>query len=664
MADSAHHQSSFLGGVWGPLSQGRSDLPAYHQALNVSVNGITVEEGAWVRRSGFQFLGTSRGRSPAKLAPYTAGDASPFVLEFTDSHLRFWSGTGRVFGPHQSTITASSLASGVFSITVDNIHDLIIGDDIMIFMPEATTNYQLIAPVRNRTMRVTNIVGAVLTVKDDQGNAFTGLTSNANALLNFLVYQVYDKGTSWTGQANLNGLRTVAAEDKAFILSSTLFPQLLSTATYTSGNVDATFSLAAASFKDGPYLDQQGTFAVPETGTVSAYTGSITFTPTSSTFVAADVGRHIRLFSQPVAWNSGTTYTYGQTVTYQGKWWKNIAAGSYSTNNVNVIPGTLATVGSVQVAVWAAAPTEGQWAWGTITAQASTSCTVSLVTVLNSANGTTVAIWRLGVYHSGQYPTCGLFHEGRLWLAGAVANRFDASISSGLGSDGSITFSPTDPQGIVLDSSGISETLSTTQPAAIYWMAPDHQGILVGTLTGEWLIQASTLNDPLTPLTIQAHQITKYQCANIEPVRAGMALVFVQRYFRRLLEYLADAFSGKFSARHVNEFAKHLSETGIFDLAYQEETVPVLWCKMEDGSLAGCTYRRISRFITEAPAIQAWHKHILGGDYANDLVRLAQSICTQSSAAGGTTDMLYVSSSDASNANYYIECLRPLLEEA
>jgi len=356
---------------------------------------------------------------------------------------------------------------------------------------------------------------------------------------------------------------------------------------------------------------------------------------------------------QPQAWNSGTTYSYGQTVTYQGAYYTSIAAGSYSTLNVGITPGTAATSGAVQVSVWAAAPNEGQWAWGTITAQAGASCTVSLTTYLNSNNGTTISIWRLGVFKAGQYPTGGLYYEGRLWLFGAIPNRFDASSSNDI-----FTFSPTDQYGTVLDSSAISEVLNSAQLATIQWMAPDTQGILVGALEQEWLIQASTLTDPITPTSIQVHPVTKYGCANVEPRRCGMALVFAQRYGQRVIEYMADTFSQKFSGRHINEYSKHITAPGVVELQYQEEKAPIIWELMGDGTLAGVSYRRVSHFVSEPPVFEGAHRHQIGNG-----ARLVQST-TVLPNTDGLSDLLYVCTYAAAGGDYAVEVLRPIFEDA
>ena len=655
MTAATYHQSDFRGGEWSTVSQGRSEIPAYKTALAVSVNQILLEEGAVTRRSGTEWIGPTYGRTTAKLLGFKSTGALPYVMEFTNDNLQFYANTGYVCTNDRQVITASSSSGGVLDLTTTTNHGWSVGDTFILWFPAALSP-AIGGPYRNRVFKATTAATNNLVLKDDLGNALP-FDSSLNALAGSRVLRIFRFSTSW-GTTALPNLRAVQAETQSVILSQTVAPQVLQITTQAVGDADPVFTLGAVTFTDGPYLDQQGTFDTPETGIVSAYTGSITFTPATTTFTAADVGRQIRLFSQPPAWNSGTTYTYGETVTYKGAYWTNIAAGSYVNLNVGVTPGTTATSGSVQVTVWASAPNEGQWAWGTITAQASTSCTVSLTTALNANNGTTIAIWRLGLFTASIFPTCGIYYEGRLGLAGAVPNRFDFSVSNDI-----FNFAPTDQYGTVLDSSAIDETLNSDELATIQWMAPDHLGVLMGTLGGEWLVAASTLNDPLTATSIQAHQVSKYGCANIEPKRAGMALIFVQRYTQRILEYLSDTFSGLFAGQHINEFAKHITAPGIVEIAYQEEKAPIIWACMADGSLAGTTYRRISHLVSEPPKIQGAHRHIIGSN-----ARLVQSMTVQ---PGSTTisgnnlsDLLYVCTYAPGGTDYAVEVLRPIFEDA
>ncbi len=650
MADAAHHQASFIGGQWSPLSQGRSDLPGYEVALRLSLNGLPLEEGAWTRRSGTEFIIPTRSGAVAKLLPfYTTDTKLAYVLECTDSMMRFFVGTSPVFTGVAPAVTASSLSAGILSLTCVTT-SIIVGDDVMLWAP-ATLDPAAIGPWRGRVLRVLTVGGGVITVGDHTGAAFVGLTSSANVLATCLVYQIDRQATTWAGQDVLQGLRIVPTEQStALILSQTVFPQIL--------NFSASPRIASVVLTDGPYLDQQGTFDTPETGTIDARAaGARTFTPASTVFTSTDVGRLIRLFSEPPAWASGTTYAYGATVIYNGEYWISVLAG-----NIGVIPGTTTSIAGVLTTSWAPAPSDlgGQWTWGTITAQAGASCTFTMVNAIPTNNSLTISIWRLGVFHGpDQYPSCGIFSDGRLFLGGAVPNRWDASRPN-QETDGSFSFAPTDADGLVQDSNAISYTMQSKDPQPIHWFAADDKGLVAGTLTAEWLIASSALNEALTPTSAKATEIMHFGSSVIEPVKASAVVVFTQRYQQRVIELLsATAFSSRFGGHHLNEFAKDVVVPGIAEIVYQEEKAPIIWARLTDGTLASCTYRRVSPYLTEPPVIQAWSKHTIGSVPS----RLVFSMAVQPSQ-DALSDVLYLCTTTTGGLDAAVEALRPIYEDA
>lgn len=655
------HQANFLGGEWALTAQGRLDKPQYKTALNVCLNGMPVAEGAFVRRAGTQFIQPTYQRGVARLLPYRDIGGTSYLIALTTSggtgYAHYFIGTAPVFDGNTWTVNTSSSASGILTLVTSSGTGWSVGDQFK-FTTSSLTSSEA-AAYANRVLTVKTIAGTTITAWDDMGVAFT-FNTGANVLTNATIKRLVRNTHNFTSSSNFNAIRAIQAQTPTgtalFIVERNTAPQVITST--------ATLAISTAAFKDGPYLDPQGGVLSPEQGSVNAYTGSITFTPVTTAFVAADVGRHIRLYSEPAAWASGTTYTNGDFVTYNNQWWK----FTYSSNLAGVVPGTAYFSSGIPVYPWSPAPIAGRWAWGTITAQAGSSCTVSLTTDLNSANGATITKWRLGLFMAGRYPACGIFHQGRLYLggcasgaaAGAPQGRFDASTT-----DDIYTFSPTDINGNVADNHGISFTLSGKRAFnSIVWMeATDNGALLFGTPASEWHVDAVS-GSAITPTTIRVSEVTTYGAAAVEPVRAGIAIVFPQRFGRTLYEYLADAFSTRFAARPLNEEANHLvasassDATGFYRLAYQSEKVPVIWALAGGSALLGCTYRRTSRFTTEPPEFNGWHRHLI-----YDGERLPTDIC-QIPGGTSTADLLYMvtQANGAGVCAYQIEVLRPLLD--
>lgn len=247
----------------------------------------------------------------------------------------------------------------------------------------------------------------------------------------------------------------------------------------------------------------------------------------------------------------------------------------------------------------------------------------------------TIREWRLGLFSNRTgWPTCGTYHEGRLGLSGVVPNRFDLSVAND-----PFNFAPTAPDGTVLGNSAIGYVLNAKDLNPIFWMETDDIGMLLGTQAGEWLVQATTLNAPLTPTTIQAHRVTKNGCANIEPKRTDLTLAVVQKFRRNTLEMFGDVYSGKFATQDLSKNSKHINASGIAELAYQQQINPIIWQRLSDGSWSGITYDRVTKLSAQPPEMMGAHRHVLGSG------RIVESIAVCGSI-DGTLDALTMVTAD------------------
>src|SRR5262249_52502309 len=198
----------------------------------------------------------------------------------------------------------------------------------------------------------------------------------------------------------------------AVLLAPSIKPNVLTVLTPPTATLNATFSLAAIDFHDGPYFDPpgHGALATPSakigviaiTLSFNAYDNTRAYakgdyvtsvainyrsltdanvgnTPAGSPsnwvavsagevvgpngFQVTDIGRLIRLFSEPAIWLAGTAYAAGDVVAYGGAgldyagatYWKSLVGG-----NIGNTPGT-------DLTKWALFPQGALWSWGRIT---------------------------------------------------------------------------------------------------------------------------------------------------------------------------------------------------------------------------------------------------------------------------------------------------------
>lgn len=688
MGDASNLQTSFLGGEWSQSYQGRADNPRYSTAMNLCLNAHPIEEGAAVRRSGDRFVATTRSGAKGRSIDFAFSQSQPFSMIFTDGHLQFIAGnSGLVMTPDPQGILAISTATPAVVHTA-GAHGWSSGDFVQVRAHDPARGGNM-GILRNRQFIMTSTGTNTLSLADAiTGAPIDGSTINFDPLdATSQIGRVLDIVTPYTAGswANINAVQFLNGTVPSIVL---LHPTIQSQVLAAGFNPLAPlspdftgqfgiFTLTPSNFQDGPYLDPvPGSQATPSAKTgiitftifytayssgttygtgqyvtssgidyISLVDGNVANTPASSPafwqragagsavgpngFQSTDVGRLIRMYSTPPAWAIGTAYSVNDVVTYNGAFYIAIAAQTGKQPDAYLND-------------WLPSPASAVWSWGRITSV--TSATVANVLILGPAllYTSTISTWRLGAYsNSTTWPSCGTFHEGRLWLGGAIGNRFDGSQSND-----PFNMAPTGPDGTVADNNGITYTFNAEDINQIFWMAPDHLGIMCGTQGGEWLIQASQLNDPLTPTSIQAHRSTKNVCANTPARRANLGLIVVQGARRKLLEFMSDAFTGRFAARNLSEAAKHLTKSLIEEIAYVQELVPIIWARCGDGSLIGCTYKRESAFSSEAPTFFGWHRHKLGSG------RVVESISSGPSVDGNLDTLCMVTNDPATNIRH------------
>jgi hypothetical protein len=304
------------------------------------------------------------------------------------------------------------------------------------------------------------------------------------------------------------------------------------------------WTLNTVSFVDGPYLAANTDST--KTLTPSAATGSITITATGhSPFASTDVGRHVRI-------KHGSTWGYAEITTY---------------------------ISATQVHA----------------------------DVKKDFGGTTASSdWRLGAWSATTgYPGSVCFYENRLWFASSTDN---PQTIWGSNTDSYEDFSPSDTDGTVSDSHGVTYTIVSREVNDIKWLSPG-SSLAIGTSNGIFLARSSSRDDPLTPTNIQIKREVSTGCAaDISPVRVGNVVLFAERAGRNIREFVYNFESDGYVAPNLTIIADHIFEQQkqIKEIAFQDVSFRVLWIVRTNGDLAGMTYDRENNAV-------GWHQHFIGG---------------------------------------------------
>lgn len=128
------------------------------------------------------------------------------------------------------------------------------------------------------------------------------------------------------------------------------------------------------------------------------------------------------------------------------------------------------------------------------------------------------------------------------------------------------------------------------------WMK-SMKDMLIGTIGTEYRVSGGS-ESIITPTNI----LTKPQSAwgsDPEPdaIRAGKAVVFVQRGRRQIREMGFDIAEDGFSAADITTLAEHIFRSGVVQLAYCSSPDSYILAVLEDGRIATCTYYREEEVI-------------------------------------------------------------------
>jgi len=346
-------------------------------------------------------------------------------------------------------------------------------------------------------------------------------------------------------EADIPQVRKVQSNDVLYLVHPSYTPRKLERTGHTS------WTLTEIAFQDGPYLPSNTTAT---TLALSATSGSVTVTASAVTginngqgFLTTDVGRLIR--------------------------YRDLISTA--------------------------------WGWLKITAHTDTTHVTATVEKAPAA-ATASAEWRLGVWSDTTgYPAAVTFYEDRLVFGGPTANlnRLDGSSTGDYEN-----FQPDDQSGssTVLADNAVAFTLTSRKVNAIRWMIEDDKGLFVGTTGGEWIIKASNSEAISAINPPRAKRSTTFGVAEVHPVEAGNAILYLSRDKKRVRE-LAYVFEDDgFRAPEMTLLADQITKHSITEIAYQQSPHSIMWAALNNGTLAGFSYERDQD-------VTAWHRHILGG---------------------------------------------------
>ena len=241
-----------------------------------------------------------------------------------------------------------------------------------------------------------------------------------------------------------------------------------------------------------------------------------------------------------------------------------------------------------------------------ITSVTSTTVVVGIVIVDLGISSSTTTDFALGAFSDTTgYPSCVTFFEQRLVFAGTTAQPQTIFFSR------SADYENFDDKyhATVADDDAIVYTIASNQVNAIRFLTATRT-LIIGTAGGEFAADGGGTGEAITPTNILINKQSNHGSANVDGISLGNATLFLQRAKRKIRELAYNFDVDGYVAPDLTILAEHITESGITQMAYQEEPNSIVWCVRTDGQLLGFTYQREQQ-------VTAWHRHIFGGSFGS-----------------------------------------------
>ena len=204
-----------------------------------------------------------------------------------------------------------------------------------------------------------------------------------------------------------------------------------------------------------------------------------------------------------------------------------------------------------------------------------------------------------GADGSDNCPAAVSFFEERLWWAGT--NNYPQKLwASKTGDYENFTKTP------VADDMSLEYLIAAADVSAIRYLAAG-KVLVIGTTAGEYIIRASSLNEPVTPTNVRITLETTYGTEKVKPLGINNSVLFVQREGHKLREFIYIFENDSFIGKDLSIISEHLTSTSkITQIAYQKVRNSIVWAVTDTGQLLSMTY-------SPSDEIVAWTHHVLGG---------------------------------------------------
>lgn len=156
------------------------------------------------------------------------------------------------------------------------------------------------------------------------------------------------------------------------------------------------------------------------------------------------------------------------------------------------------------------------------------------------------------------------------------------------------------------DDAAFAFTIASSARNSVNWIASQREALVVGTTGEEYTVSPSESNGVITPTNVTVKRETRYGSKYLPAILVNDATLFIQRQGSKMREFTYSFERDAYVAPDLTLLAEHVTRAGVVQTAFQQQPDAILWCILEDGTLAGLTYEREENVV-------GWHRHVTDG---------------------------------------------------
>lgn len=133
-----------------------------------------------------------------------------------------------------------------------------------------------------------------------------------------------------------------------------------------------------------------------------------------------------------------------------------------------------------------------------------------------------------------------------------------------------------------------SYDLASDRNVDIQWVMGGND-LVVGTRTAEGVMRGGP-DAGITPSAARFLWQSTFGSANIQPIRVGNMIIFVQRGGEIIRGYIPEAGTDAYQSPDLTAFADHIAAGGITEIDHQDDPQTIIWFVRDDGELLALTF--------------------------------------------------------------------------